>query len=577
MAGPRERRIGSVAGLEVGQRRQGHRQFSLGDGADHARGAVIGVELVQDGERLAPKPLAAEEPITEFVVDGRPSEAGGAEVGGHPLEKHLGLQARVGAGRDGPTVAGEQSAWRDRAGGGIRGFGRLDHRDDLEPEGLRELEVAVVVGRHGHDRPGAVAGEHVVGHPDRHGLARERVDDVRAGEDAGLLAGEIGAVEIALPRGRFAIDGDRIPLVGGREPVDERMLGGHDHGRDAIQRVGPRGVDPQYVVAGRLRKPGRRPAALPGVERGRRVAGRRHEEIHLGTGAAADPVALELLDALGPGELVEFAFEAVGVGGDPQHPLPQRDPHHRVAAPLADAADHLLVGQDGAESGAPIDWRLRLVGQPVGVAISRHASRTTGRDRRGNRQFRDRPSTLRVVIEPRVVEHQEDPLRPADVGRVGGRDLPAPVVAEAEHLQLAAKGGDVAGGALGRGRAGAEGMLLGRQAEGVEAHRVHHTGSPHPLEPGHDVGGRVALRVADVQPVAARVGEHVEHIRLAAARWGQPRCGEGVVRVPPGLPLRLDPRGLVAGHPKCPGKGPRAGTSRGAQAGPPVQPANPGF
>ena len=52
----------------------------------------------------------------------------------------------------------------------------IDHRDDRQIELLGELEVAGVVGRHGHDRPGAVADQHVVGHPDRNRLAVDRID-----------------------------------------------------------------------------------------------------------------------------------------------------------------------------------------------------------------------------------------------------------------------------------------------------------------------------------------------------------------------------------------------------------------
>jgi hypothetical protein len=55
---------------------------------------------------------------------------------------------------------------------------RLD--DDLNRQRVlaRELEVALVVGRHGHDRAGAVAAEHVVGDEDRDPLAVDRVDGV---------------------------------------------------------------------------------------------------------------------------------------------------------------------------------------------------------------------------------------------------------------------------------------------------------------------------------------------------------------------------------------------------------------
>ena len=172
-----------------------------------------------------------------------------------------------------------------------------------------------------------------------------------------------------------------------------------------------------------------------------------------------------------------------------------------------------------------------------------------------DRQFGDRSALLEGRVKPGVEEHQEDPLRPANVVRVGGRQGAVPVVAEAEHLQLAGEVGDVAFGALPRRRARADRVLLGGQAEGVEPHRVHHGRAPHPFEAGDDVGGRVALRVADVQALTAGVGEHVEHVGLPrpvgliGAGCGQSWGCEGAPGVPPLLPLRLDPRRLVAGHP----------------------------
>src|SRR5262249_14453850 len=85
----------------------------------------------------------------------------------------------------------------------------------------------------------------------------------------------------------------------------------------------------------------------------------------------------------------------------------------------------------------------------------------------------------------------------------------------------------------------------------------------HPLIPGEHVGSDVAKRMADVQPDAARVGEHVEHVAggtashlLEARRERTDRIGRSerpFVRpaaLPPGLDLasqsRVIPEGIVA-------------------------------
>ena len=134
---------------------------------------------------------------------------------------------------------------------------RIDHRHDRQVELLGELEVAGVVGGHGHDRPGAVADQHVIGHPDRNRLAVDRIDGVRAGEDAGLLLGQVGAVQVALAGRLLAVRPDRRGLLGRGEPLDQRMLRRDHHVGGAEERVGPGGVDPQHVVAGLLGKAGR--------------------------------------------------------------------------------------------------------------------------------------------------------------------------------------------------------------------------------------------------------------------------------------------------------------------------------
>ncbi len=163
-----------------------------------------------------------------------------------------------------------------------------------------------------------------------------------------------------------------------------------------------------------------------------------------------------------------------------------------------------------------------------------------------DRQLRDRPAALLAGVVPRVVQQQENPLRPAEIIRIGGIDFTVPVVTEAEHLDLPAERGDVLLGGGAGVRAGFDGVLLGRQAEGVPAHRVQDVEAAHALVAGQDVGGGVALGVADVQAGAARVGEHVEDVELRLVR--QVRRAEGLVFQPVLLPARLDRLGVVTRH-----------------------------
>jgi hypothetical protein len=125
-------------------------------------------------------------------------------------------------------------------------------------------------------------------------------------------------------------------------------------------------------------------------------------------------------------------------------------------------------------------------------------------------------------------------------------------VAQPEAAQLPAHEVDVLGAGHGRVPARLDGVLLGRQAEGVEAERVQHQPALHAHEAGVDVGGDVAERVPDMQAGARGVGEHVEHVQpLAPDPVGRPgrRVGdhEGPALGPPPLPARLDLAGQLGG------------------------------
>ena len=95
-------------------------------------------------------------------------------------------------------------------------------------------------------------------------------------------------------------------------------------------------------------------------------------------------------------------------------------------------------------------------------------------------------------------------------------------------------------------RAGFLGVLLGGQPEGVPAHRVHDAGALHAMVAADDVGGRVALGMADVQAVAAGIGKHVQDVQLAIP--GQLRARKCAVFFPELLPFGFDDGRIVARH-----------------------------
>ena len=158
----------------------------------------------------------------------------------------------------------------------------------------------------------------------------------------------------------------------------------------------------------------------------------RNWKLHLRAFAAADPVALHFLEGLAPVDLLQALQQALGVGGDAQHPLAHRPAHDGKAAHLAPAIHDLLVGEDGAELFAPPDRGFGDVSQAVAVAMAaeRFGRRVAGRIGQGFNWL----GFVGGRVEPGIVELEENPLGPFEIAGVGRVDFAAPIVAETEGL-----------------------------------------------------------------------------------------------------------------------------------------------
>ena len=147
-------------------------------------------------------------------------------------------------------------------------------------------------------------------------------------------------------------------------------------------------------------------------------------EHHRSADGSSDPVALHGLDFLRPVQGVEVIKKPIGIRCDPHHPLAQSLSKDReVAAFAAAVGRHLLIGQNGAQTRAPVDQGLGPVNQPmpvdeVGLLTRRQlrplpavVDRPCSAGKFGN-QVTDRACLIRVRIKPGVVDLQEDPLGP---------------------------------------------------------------------------------------------------------------------------------------------------------------------
>ncbi len=413
---------------------------------------------------------------------------------------------------------------------------------------MGEVPVALVVSGHGHDRPRAVTCQHIVGNEDRHRVAGGGVGRIGAQEDSGLLPALL-TLQVGLGLDRAAVGRDGAGRRGsaiGPPRVDPIRPGGGDQAVD-------------QVVLGRQHQiGGAEQGVWPGGEHldvhGRAV-GRDRREQRLCTGGPADPVALHGLDLLRPVQHVQVVEQPVGVGGDPHHPLPQPFPEHReVAAVAAPVNGHLFVGQHGAQPGAPVDHRISAVDEPVAVDhVGPLPRRQAGPHPpvleaacagiEFGDQLGDRAGLVGRRVEPGVVDLQKDPLGPLVELDIGGREAAPAVVAQPEPAQLAPEVHDVGlGPGAGMGSR-LHRVLLGGQAERVKSQRVQHIMAGHAEVAGVDVGGDVAQRVADVQPLPRRVREHVLHEQLVFGHRRPVRRGQRTDRI--GDVERAQPRPVL--------------------------------
>ncbi len=120
---------------------------------------------------------------------------------------------------------------------------RLDDLDNRQIEFFGEFEVASVVTRHSHNRSGPVADKHIIGDPDRNLFLDDRVNGVRAGENAGLFFGQLGPLQIRFFGDLSFVSCNLSALLCRGDFIEK------DHVSRAEQCIRPRGKDANRALA----------------------------------------------------------------------------------------------------------------------------------------------------------------------------------------------------------------------------------------------------------------------------------------------------------------------------------------
>ena len=224
---PRERAHAGGVGTEVLDERQHDGKVVL---RHPHRAAPVAVD---DRDRRSPVALARDAPVVKAVLDLRRREP--------PFPQ---------PGHDAPLrIAARQPVELPRVHhGAVLGDARerlvgLHDSAHGEVERRRELEVALVVGRHRHDGARAVLHDHVVGDPDGDRFPGRWIAGVGAEKHPALgLLAHLARHEV--PRQHLAPVGvDLVAPLVGRERVHEGVLGREHDVSGAEHRVRPGGED----------------------------------------------------------------------------------------------------------------------------------------------------------------------------------------------------------------------------------------------------------------------------------------------------------------------------------------------
>ena len=161
---------------------------------------------MENRKRLAPIALATEQPVPQLIIH----RAFAVSVFLQP-----GLHLFLGCGHV-ETIQKARVHMRSVSGiGPSLNIPTPDHFDNRDVKLAGKSPVSLVSARHGHNRPGSIGEQDIVGDPNRNRLAIDGIQCIAARVDPGLFFHQFRAGQVGLAQRLFGIRRNRVPIFRG--------------------------------------------------------------------------------------------------------------------------------------------------------------------------------------------------------------------------------------------------------------------------------------------------------------------------------------------------------------------------
>ena len=281
-------------------------------------------------------------------------------------------------------------------------------------------------------------------------------------------------------------------------------------------------------------------------------------ESHFGTLTVANPIALGLLDGLGPLDGVQITQETTGIGRYTQAPLAHHLLLHRITTADGNTLAHLIVGKHCTQLGTPVHHRVAKIGDAIvhehiiflnlGHGVPLIGSELVGAVGMciatvGAMFFKvcyqliDGTCLVKLGVVIALEHLQESPLCPLVIFGVTSLHFTVPVIAETYFVKLLTVTGNVLVGSDFGMLTCLNSILFGGKTVGIITHGMQYIKSTQALVTCIDIASNITQRMTHMQTCSRRIGEHVKYIEFRAVLVNITLVG--VVITPILLPLFL--------------------------------------